>query len=161
VIRRTKEDLEYPSHIHFENVIGDFQNDYRFINKEIIEKNLKSVKFKGANWGLEFEPPVASISRMKLMSAVHSEEPHFQVWSDNNNLIFSFGSSVSHAGEYVFKHNTDGTLSTKKTYPVMQVQSILSLSGNSIISISDDGVMKISLDSGFANYEYILPSQTK
>ena len=34
-----------PTHIHFENATGDFQNDYRFMNKQIIEEKLKSVKF--------------------------------------------------------------------------------------------------------------------
>jgi hypothetical protein len=161
IVKKTKDDIEYPAHIHFENVIGDFQNDYRFINKEVIEKNLKSVKFKGASWELEFEPPVASISRMKYMSAVHSEDPNFQVWTENNNLIFSFGDNVSHAGEFVFKHNVNATLASKKSFPIAQTQSILSLSGNSTMSISDQGVMKISVDSGFALYDYFLPSQTK
>ena len=27
-----------PTHIHFENATGDFQNDYRFMNKQIIEE---------------------------------------------------------------------------------------------------------------------------
>ena len=30
-----------PTHIHFENAAGDFQNDYRFMNKAIIEEKLK------------------------------------------------------------------------------------------------------------------------
>ena len=34
-----------PTHIHFENATGDFQNDYRFMNKQIIEEKLKTVKF--------------------------------------------------------------------------------------------------------------------
>jgi len=161
VVRKTKEGEEYPAHIHFENLIGDFQNDYRFINKDVIEQSLKTVKFKGATWNLEFEPPVASITRMKLMSAVHSEEPHFQVSTNNEDLIFSFGDDASHAGEFVFKHKSGGSLSTKKTYPLVQVQSILSLPGNITINISDQGIMKINVDSGLVNYEYLLPCQTK
>ena len=45
-----------PTHIHFENAAGDFQNDYRFMNKAIIEEKLKTVKFKGASWNVEFAP---------------------------------------------------------------------------------------------------------
>lgn len=161
VVKNTKNGEEYPSHIHFENQIGDFENDYRFINKEIIEKKLKNVKFKGATWNLEFEPPVASITRMKLMSAVHTEEPNFSVKTESNNLIFSFGDANTHAGEFIFKHNVNGTLSNIRSYPLSQVQSILNLSGNSIMSISDQGVMKITIDSGLAVYEYYLPCQTK
>jgi hypothetical protein len=65
-----------PTHIHFENAAGDFQNDYRFMNKAIIEEKLKTVKFKGAAWNVTFQPSMASIARMKLMSAAHSEEPN-------------------------------------------------------------------------------------
>src|SRR6056297_1775672 len=52
-----------PTHIHFENAAGDFQNDYRFMNKAIIEEKLKTVRFKGATWNVSFEPSMASISR--------------------------------------------------------------------------------------------------
>jgi hypothetical protein len=53
-----------PTHIHFENAAGDFENDYRFMNKAIIEEKLKTVKFKGASWEVQFKPAVAAIQRM-------------------------------------------------------------------------------------------------
>ena len=62
-----------PTHIHFENASGDFENDYRFMNKQIIDEKLKSVKFKGAAWNVTFQPSVAAIGRMKLQSAAHAE----------------------------------------------------------------------------------------
>ena len=93
-----------PTHIHFENAAGDFQNDYRFMNKAIIEEKLKTVKFKGASWNVVFQPSVASIARMKLMSAAHSEEPTFNVKTVDGNLVFSFGDASTHAGEFVFQH---------------------------------------------------------
>ena len=53
-----------PTGIHFENEAGDFQNDFRFMVTEIINEKLKSVKFKGANWNVNFTPTLASITRM-------------------------------------------------------------------------------------------------
>lgn len=44
------------------------------MNKAIIEEKLKTVKFKGASWSVTFKPSMASIARMKLMSAAHTEE---------------------------------------------------------------------------------------
>ena len=35
-----------PTLSHFENATGDFQNDYPFMNKAIIEEKLKTVKFQ-------------------------------------------------------------------------------------------------------------------
>lgn len=150
-----------PTHIHFENAAGDFENDYRFMNKAIIEEKLKTVKFKGASWNVTFSPSVASISRMKLMSAAHSEEPVFNVQTRNENLVFSFGDASTHAGEFVFQHGVEGKLQHTWSWPVAQVQSILNLDGEITMSISDQGAMMISVDSGLAKYDYILPAQSK
>ena len=150
-----------PTHIHFENNAGDFENDYRFMNKAIIEEKLKTVKFKGATWEVEVDPSQASIARMKLMSAAHSEEPTFNVKTRDGNLVFSFGDASTHAGEFVFQHGVEGKLAHTWSWPVAQVQAILGLDGDATMSISDQGAMKISLNSGMATYDYILPAQSK
>ena len=150
-----------PTHIHFENAAGDFQNDYRFMNKAIIEEKLKTVKFKGAAWNIEFNPSMASIARMKLMSAAHSEEPTFNVKTVDGNLVFSFGDASTHAGEFVFQHGIEGNLQHTWSWPVAAVQAILNLDGDLTMSISDQGAMQISVDSGLAKYDYILPAQSK
>ena len=150
-----------PTHIHFENAAGDFQNDYRFMNKAIIEEKLKTVKFKGASWNVSFTPSVAAITRMKLQSAAHSEEPTFNVKTVDGNLVFSFGDASTHAGEFDFEKGVEGTLAHTWSWPVSQVQAILSLDGDKTMQISDQGAMQISVDSGMATYDYILPAQSK
>ena len=150
-----------PTHIHFENAAGDFQNDYRFMNKAIIEEKLNTVKFKGASWNVTFQPSMASIARMKLMSAAHTEEPTFNVSTNDGNLTFSFGDASTHAGEFVFQHGVEGSLQHTWSWPVAQVQSILNLDGDVTMSISDQGAMMISVDSGMVKYDYILPAQSK
>ncbi len=150
-----------PTHIHFENAAGDFENDYRFMNKAIIEEKLKTVKFKGAAWNVTVTPSVASIARMKLMSAAHTEEPTFNVKTVSENLVFSFGDASTHAGEFVFQHGIEGTLSHTWSWPVAQVQAILGLDGDKTMSISDQGAMQITVDSGMVKYDYILPAQSK
>jgi hypothetical protein len=150
-----------PTHIHFENAAGDFENDYRFMNKAIIEEKLKTVKFKGASWEVQFKPAVAAIQRMKLMSAAHSEEPIFTVKTEDKNLVFYFGDASTHAGSFVFQHDVTGTLKHSWSWPVAQVQSVLNLDGDVTMSISDQGAMMISVDSGLAKYDYILPAQSK
>jgi len=161
VVQAERNGETVPKHIHFENAAGDFQNDYRFMNKAIIEEKLKTVKFKGASWNVEFQPSVASIARMKLMSAAHSEEPTFNVKTVDGNLVFSFGDASTHAGEFVFQHGVEGALQHTWSWPVAQVQSILSLDGELTMSISDQGAMKITVDSGMVKYDYILPAQSK
>jgi hypothetical protein len=147
--------------LHFENQAGDFQNDYRFMLADIINEKLKTVKFKGASWEVEFEPTVASIQRLKLQSAAHSEETVFQVRTEGDNLIFFFGDASTHAGSFVFQHNVGGKLKHTWAWPVSQVQSILSLDGKITMKIADAGAMQITVDSGVAEYNYILPAQSK
>lgn len=150
-----------PTGLHFKNAAGDFQNDYRFMNTEIINEKLKSVKFKGATWNIDFEPNVASIQRLKFQANAHSEESVFQVKTENGNLVFSFGDASTHAGEFVFEAGVDGKLKSTWAWPVIQVMSILALAGDKTMKISDAGAMMITVDSGLAEYNYILPAQSK
>lgn len=159
VANRNGEDI--PTGLHFENEAGDFENDYRFMSTEIINEKLKSVKFKGATWNIDFEPSVTSIQKLKFQANAHSEEPVFQVKTDNGNLVFSFGDASTHAGEFVFQAGVTGKLKQAWAWPVVQVMSILNLTGDKTIRIADAGAMQITVDSGLAEYNYILPAQSK
>ena len=150
-----------PTHIHFENASGDFENDYRFMNKAIIEEKLKSVKFKGSSWNVELEPSIQSIELMKLMAGAHSEETVFQVKTEDGNLNFYFGDEATHAGSFTFQHDITGNLTHTWAWPVAQTIAILNLDGDKTMSITDQGAMKITVDSGMAKYDYILPAQQK
>ena len=150
-----------PTGLHFENKAKDFENDYRFMNTDIINEKLKSVKFKGAQWAIEFEPSVASIQRLKFQANAHSEESVFQVSTDNDNLVFKFGDASTHAGSFVFQSGVTGKLKQAWSWPVIQVMSILALAGDKTMKISDVGAMMITVDSGIATYDYILPAQSK
>ena len=154
-----------PTHIHFESNAGYFKNDYRFMNKAIIEEKLKTVKFKGATWNVEFTPSVAAIGKMKLMTAGFTEEPNFNVETRDTggvtDLVFSFGDEGTHYGEFVFQNAVTGSLQHKWAWPVNEVQAILNLNGDITMSISDQGAMQIKVDSGLAQYSYILPAQSK
>jgi hypothetical protein len=150
-----------PTHMHFENAAGDFQNDYRFMDRRVIEEKLKSVKFKGNSWDVEIEPTAASIARMKLMAGAHSEETVFCVKTENGNLNFYFGDESTHAGKFTFQHSITGKLTHTWAWPVSQTIAILGLDGDKKLSITDQGAMKITVDSGMAKYDYILPAQQK
>ncbi len=161
VIKAQRNGQEIPTTIHFENAAGDFVNDYRFMSSEIINEKLKTVKFKGAAWDIEFEPSVTSIQKLKFQASAHTEETVFQVKTENGNLIFSFGDASTHAGNFVFLTASGGKLKSTWAWPVVQVMQILNLSGDKTMKISDQGAMMITVDSGLAVYDYILPAQSK
>lgn len=161
VIKAQRNGSEVPVSLHFENATKDFVNDYRFMNAEIINEKLKTVKFKGASWDVEFEPMMTAIGRLKLQAQAHSEETVFQVKTEDGNLVFSFGDASSHAGSFTFQPDIKGKLKQTWAWPIVQVMSILNLDGDKTMKITDAGAMMITVDSGLAVYEYILPAQSK
>jgi len=154
-------DETIPAGIRFENEAKDFINEYKFMNAEVINATLKTVKFKGAQWDIEFEPSVIATTRLKLQAQAHVEEDVFQVKTDKDNLIFYFGDASTHAGSFIFQSGISGKLKQIWSYPVNEVISILSLGGDKVMGISDTGAMQITVNSGLAVYDYILPAQAK
>jgi hypothetical protein len=150
-----------PEGIDFENSAGDFRNSYRFMASEIVTEKLKTPKFNGVTWHIEFEPSVAAIQRLRMQAQANSEQANFQVKTDSGNLKFLFGDHSTHAGNFVFHSGVKGTLKRPLAWPAVQVMGILALSGNKIMRISDDGAMQITVDSGIAVYTYTLPAQSK
>ena len=150
-----------PVGIHFENKDGDFKNDYRFMNQEIINEKMKTVKFRGVKWDVEIEPSVAAVQRFNFQAGANNEHPTFLARTDNNHLKFIFGDASTHGGEFVFAHDVTGKLSRGWTWPVLPVLSILKIAdvNNTKMSLSDEGAIQITLDSGLATYRYIIPAQ--
>lgn len=161
VTRQDAGNEKVPVGVHFENQSGDFKNDYRFMSSKIVSEKLSEVKFKGANWHIEFEPSVSGIMRLKMQAQANAEEPNFQVKTDNGSLKLSFGDHSTHAGEFVFQTGLKGSLKHSWAWPVKQVISIMDLTGDKIMKISDDGAAQITVNSGIAEYNYILPAQRK
>jgi hypothetical protein len=157
----TRKDTGAPDGINFENKAGDFKNNYRFMASEIVNEKLKTVKFKGVNWHIEFEPTVAAIQRLKMQASANAEELTFQAKTDNGDLKFFFGDHSTHAGNFVFQPGVQGTLKRSWAWPIKTVISILDLTGDKTFKISDDGAAMITVDSGLAVYNYILPAQSK
>ena len=163
VITGTRNGAETPTGIHFENEKGDFKNDYRFMNAEIINEKLKTVKFKGVKWDVEIEPTVASVQRFNFQSVANTEHNSFVVRTEDGNLIFTFGDQSSHGGEFVFAKDVKGTLNKGWSWPVAQVLQILKLSDSAKVTLhfSNEGAMQVTVDSGLGKYQYIIPAQAQ
>ena len=154
------DDVEVPSYISFNNKTGDFTNEYRLMNQTTIDEMLKTPKFKGANWNIEFEPSAQNIQRLRFQASANSEETSFAFKQENRNLKIFFGDHSTHAGNFVFQADVTGTLTKQTHYPVSIVLAVLNLAGDKRIKLTDS-VMLITVDSGLAVYEYIIPALTK
>ena len=161
VVKQQRNGEEIPTGLHFVNAANDFENDYRFMNQDIINERLKSVKYKGSSWDIEFQPSVSSIQRLKFQAQAHTEETVFQITTKDDNLVFSFGDASTHAGSFIFQAGITGKLKQAWSWPVNQMMSILNLSGDITMKITDQGALQVTVDSGLAEYNYILPAQSK
>ena len=163
-ISLTKQDRngeQVPVGLHFENAAGDFKNDYRFMSTEIVNDKLKTVKMRAVTWNVEFEPTVANIQRLKFQASANAEELNFTAKTEGSDLKLFFGDHSSHAGNFVFQSGITGTLTKGWSWPVNAVMAILSLAGDKTFRISDEGAAQITVNSGLATYNYILPAQSK
>lgn len=160
-IALTKKSTGAPDGLNFENADGDFKNNYRFMASEIVNEKLKTLKFKTPTWHIELEPTVAAIQRLRMQSQANAEETTFTAKTENGDLKFFFGDHSTHAGNFVFHPGVAGQLKRAWAWPVAQVLSIMGLVGDKTMRISDDGAMQITVDSGLAVYNYILPAQSK
>ena len=161
VVRETRNGELMPVGLHFENKDGDFKNDYRFMNQDVINEKLKTVKFRGVKWDVEVAPTVSAIHRFQFQAGANTEHVTFLAKTDGDKLKFMFGDVSSHGGEFVFATGITGKITKAWTWPVAPMLGILKIAdaNNATISFSNEGAMQITLDSGIAVYKYIIPAQ--
>ena len=161
LVTSNRNGADIPVGLHFENKDGDFKNDYRFMNSDIINEKLKTVKFRGVSWHVEVEPTVNAVQRFQFQAGANTEHTTFLAKTDGDKLLFTFGDQSSHAGEFVFATGITGKLTKAWTWPVNPVLAILKIAdaNNAKISFSNEVAMQITLDSGIATYKYIIPAQ--
>jgi hypothetical protein len=157
----TRRQTGEPEGIVFENKAGDFKNNYRFMASEIVSDKLKTAKIKPVSWHVEFEPTNAAIQRLKWQMSANAEEANFQAKTENGDLKFFFGDHSTHSGSFVFHPGVGGQLKRAWSWPAKQFVSIMDLTGDKTVRISDDGAAQITVNSGMAVYNYILPAQSK
>ena len=162
VVKADRNGETIPTGLHFENAGKDFKNDYRFMNTEIINEKLKTVKFRGVKWDVEVQPSLASVQRFAFQAAANNEHVTFLAKTDGDKLKFTFGDAASHGGEFIFATGVTGNLNKGWTWPVAPVLAILKAAdvNNTTMSLSNEGALQITLDSGLAVYKYIIPAQT-
>jgi hypothetical protein len=162
IVKGEREGEVIPLGIHFENKQGDFKNDYRFMNTKVINEKLKNLTFKGVKWDVEVEPSMSSVQRFAFQAAANNEHTTFLAKTDGDKLKFIFGDAASHGGEFVFSTDVTGKLNKGWTWPVAEVLAILKASdvNNTKLSLSNEGALQITLDSGIATYKYIVPALT-
>lgn len=163
VVSRDRNGVATPDHLLFKDIEGN-TDQYRFMSKEIVEQTLQTVKFKGVEWDVVFEPTKQKVSELQQVAGIYGGiEPNFTVKTEDGNLVVTVGASDgSFTGKRTFATNVSGDLNEGYAWPLSQVLAILKLgmSGSCVMNISTKGALMISVDSGIGKYDYILPAMT-
>lgn len=160
VLSETKDGKTFPSGLHFENSNGDFENIYRFMTGDLINKLWGDKPFPGATWHLTFEPTVVGINKFKYQTQILKEENVFSARVEKNNLYFKLGNPTTYSGDFVF-HTGVTTKLDALFWPIKNILPIFNLTGDKTMKFSNDGVMNIEVNSGLCVYNFYIMSFTK
>lgn len=150
-----------PVEVAFENQTGDFKNVYKFVNPKIVKEKLQNIGFSEPNWDIVFAPSALSINRLKLMAGGLTEETVFKFKTKDKNVMLSIGDPNTHGGEFVFHPGVNKTVNESFFWPIDVILAILNTDGDKQISISNEGLVMIKVNSGLIEYNYMIPAQQK
>ena len=150
-----------PVKVEFENEDGDFKNVYNFVSSEIVKLKVKAFQTQQPTWSVKFAPTVNSAERFKGMSGAFTKEPVFKFRLEDENLIVVFGDDNTDNGSFVFQKGITKKIDSTNFWPANAFGSILLLDGEKTVSMSTDGMIKITVDSGLIVYDFMILAQSK
>tara|TARA_A100001515_G_scaffold140738_1_gene136797 strand:- start:442 stop:1197 length:756 start_codon:yes stop_codon:yes gene_type:complete len=151
-----------PVEVEFNSVEGTDAN-YRFMLADVINQQLKSIKFKGAEFDINIVPTAKNLKDLGYFNTILSSyEAMFSPTTDGTQLYFNIGDGISDRAKVLVSDNIEGVISKDWKWPLDVVLRILRLgnSGNCVLSINDQGLLQIKVDSGLGVYTYLLPAKS-
>lgn len=162
VIKQDRNGDTVPTEIKFTSADGNDAN-YRFMLADVINQQLKSIKFKGADFGINIVPTQKNLKDLSYFNSVlGGYEANFAPKTDGTQLFFHIGDGVSDRTKIAISNEIEGSITKDWRWPLDIVLRILKLSesGNCVMSINDEGLLQIIVDSGIGKYTYLLPAKS-
>lgn len=161
IITEVRGTVSVPTEIVFDNKDG-FVSNYRFMSESMINEQIKVPPFKGATWDVVTVPSKSSITLLNdNFGVLGSFEKRFTATVDKDTLKFNIGTGPTDRTVVPFAKNVTGSLKHQWSFPLTQVLAILKLTDSAAscsMSFSDQGALKIDIDSGIGKYSYIVPA---
>jgi hypothetical protein len=162
VIKQDRNGDTVPTEIKFTSADGNDAN-YRFMLADVINQQLKSIKFKGADFDINIVPTQKNLKDLSYFNSVlGGYEANFAPKTDGTQLFFHIGDGVSDRTKISISNEIEGSITKDWRWPLDIVLRILKLSesGNCVMSINDEGLLQIIVDSGIGKYTYLLPAKS-
>jgi len=162
IVKQSRNGVDHPVEVSFESKEGTDAH-YRFMLADVINQQLKSIKFKGAAFDVEFVPTPKNLKDMKYFNSVlGAYEANFSPKTENGNLYFYVGDGAADRTKILIAENIKGDIKRDWKWPLEVVLKILALGDNGVakLCINDQGLLKIEVDSGIGEYTYLLPARS-
>ena len=162
VVTQERNEVTVPVEVAFTSTDGNDAN-YRFMLADVINQQLKPFNFKGAEFDINIVPTDKNLKDLTYFNSVlGSFEANFSPKTNGTDLYFHIGDGVSDRTKILISNDIDGSITGDWRWPLDIVLKILRLgdTGNCVLSINDQGLLQIIVDSGIAKYTYLLPARS-
>ena len=136
---------------------------YRFMLADVINQQLKDIKFKGAEFDVTIQPSKKMMQDLSYFNNVLAAyEANFMPKTEEGALYFYVGAEGSDRTKILINNNVEGEINTDWNWPLDIVLKILRLSDNAEVDMSfnNQGLLQITVNSGMGVYTYLLPARS-
>ena len=151
-----------PTEVEFVSADGTDAH-YRFMLADVINQQLKDIKFKGAEFDVNIEPSQKMMKDLTYFNTILAAyEANFMPKTEEGALYFHVGDGGSDRTKILIDNNVEGEINTEWKWPLDVVLKILRLGDNSnlVMSFNNQGLLQIKVDSGMGIYTYLLPARS-
>ena len=151
-----------PTEVEFVSANGTDAH-YRFMLADVINQQLKDIKFKGAEFDVNIEPSQKMMKDLTYFNTVLAAyEANFSPKTEDGALYFHVGDGGSDRTKILIDNNVEGEINTDWKWPLDVVLKILRLGDNSslVMSFNNQGLLQLKVDSGMGVYTYLLPARS-
>lgn len=152
---------EVPTEVQFVAADGTDAH-YRFMLADIVNQQLKEIKFKGADFDVNIVPTQKNLKELQYFNSVLSAfESTFSPRTEGGKLYFYIGDSGGDRTKILISDAVDGEINHEFNWPLDILLKILRLSdsANVVLSINAKGLLQIRVHSGMGEYTYLLPAK--
>ena len=161
VIKQNRNGVDTPTEVEF---ISQHKTDahYRFMLADVVNQQLKEIKFKGAEFDVNIVPSAKNLKDLGYFNGVLSQfESTFSPRTEDGTLYFYIGDAGGDRTKIQVAEAVEGEMTHEFHWPLDIVLRILRLGDNAncVLSINQKGLLQIIVDSGIGTYTYLLPAK--
>lgn len=161
VIKQSRNGEDVPTEVEFVDEHGTDAH-YRFMLADVVNAQLKEIKFKGAEFDVNIVPTQKNLKDLAYFNGVLSTfESTFSPRTEDGKLYFYIGDAGGDRTKILVNDACDGEITHEFKWPLDVVLKILRLgdSANVVMSINAKGLLQIIVHSGLGEYTYLLPAK--